>query len=139
VWASRNEWIEFHLGHYDWWMFPIDEPSSFGYAWVVSEGDVQELKQDPKYLTNYLRGVELLALSWGWDLRRKTYVPNPMPDQRWQEWPIRLYKVSKSLKLFGFEEQFESMRKYANDLIQKGECMQYGNKDLRPLFMAATP
>jgi len=133
-WASKNQWINFHESHYDWWMFPIDDPSSYGYAWTVYEGDVQELKKDGNYIRNYLRGAELLALSWGWDLAKREHIPNPMPDQRWQNWPIRLYKASKSLKLFGFEEQFESMRMYARDLMQKGKDMTYNGRDLSLFF-----
>ncbi len=133
-WASETQWNKFHTSHYDWWMFPIDEPSSYGYAYVVYEGDIQELKKDDGYIKNYLRGVELLALSWGWDLKKREHIPNPMPDQKWQEWPIRLYKASKSLKLFDFEEQFESMRIYARDLIEKDEDMTYRERDLGFLF-----
>jgi hypothetical protein len=57
-----------------------------------------------------------------------------MPDQRWQNWPIRLYKASKSLKLFSFENQFESFRAYARDLMQKGKDMTYNDRDLSLLF-----
>jgi len=133
-WASENQWINFHEKHYDWWMFPIDEPSSKGYAWTVYEGDVTELKKDDKYIRNYLRGAELLALSWGWDLLNRRYITDPKPDQKWQNWPIRLYKASKSLKLFGFEEHFESMKMFARDLILKGERMTYDERDLSGLF-----
>lgn len=116
-WASKNQWSNFHSGHYDWWMFPIDEPSSYGYAWTVYEGDIAELKRDREYITGYLRGAELLALSWGWDLSKREYVLDPKPDQKWQHWPIRLYKASKSLKLFGFNTYFESMSLLARDLM----------------------
>ena len=133
-WASKNQWGKFHLSHYDWWMFPIDEPSSYRYMYVVYEGDIEELKKDSEYIRNYLRGVELLALSWGWDLKKRGYISDPMPDQAWQDWPIRLFKASKSLKLFGFKEEFESMRMYAKDLIEKGEDMTYRGKDLSWLF-----
>jgi len=52
-------------------MFPIDEPSRYGHAWVVYDGDVAELMRDEAYIRNYLRGVELLALSWGWNMNKK--------------------------------------------------------------------
>ena len=133
-WASKNQWNNIHNNHYDWWMFPIDEPSSYGYAYTVFEGDVQKLKKDDKYIVKYLRGADLLALAWGWNLEKREYIPNPMPDQRWQNWPIRLYKASKSLKLFSFENQFESFRAYARDLMQKGKDMTYNDRDLSLLF-----
>lgn len=58
-------------------MFPIDEPSRYGYSWVVYEGDVAELVKDVAYIKNYLRGAKLLALSWGWDLYNRKNIPNP--------------------------------------------------------------
>jgi hypothetical protein len=133
-WSPKNQWNNFHESHCDWWMFPIDEPSRFGYAWTVYEGDVAELKKDNVYIQNYLRGVELLALSWGWNLSKRERIANPHRDQKWQNWPIRLYKASKSLKLFGFSAEFESMRIFARDLMQKGENMTYDDRDLSLLF-----
>jgi len=133
-WATNNRWRRFHDSHYDWWMFPIDEPSRYGYAWVVYDGDVAELMRDEAYIRNYLRGVELLALSWGWNLNKKEKILNPQKDQSWQGWSIRLYKASKSLKLFGFNQLFESMKAFAHDLIENGENMEYNGRDLSLLF-----
>jgi hypothetical protein len=90
--------------------------------------------KDEAYIRNYLRGVELLALSWGWNLANGLYVTNFDEDQVWQDWPIRLYKASKSLKLFGFDRLFESLRTYANDLMNKGESFEYNARDLSLLF-----
>lgn len=134
MWAEANYWMGIHSSHYDWWMFPIDEPSSFGYAWTVYEGEVFELKQDSQYIERYLRGVTLLGLSWGWDILQQDYIPNPKHDQTWQDWPVRLYKAAKSVKVFGFDTYFESLKKYANILMQEGVEMSYGRHDLSWLF-----
>ena len=131
--AAAGDWMAIHQDHYDWWMFPIDEPSKYGFAWTVFEGDVAELKKDATYLSQYLRGVELLALSWGWDLRAARYIPDPAPDQSWQNWPIRLYKAARSVKLFDYDAEFQSLRKLAQDLMARGEEMYY-NRDLSWLF-----
>lgn len=133
-WAAAGDWREIHLAHYDWWMFPIDAPSSYGYAWTVYEGDITALKQHADYIQNYLRGVELLALSWGWDLAKQDFIANPAADQRWFDWPIRLYKCAKSLQLFGFETEFESMRQYALHLIGENTPMEYNGRDLGEFF-----
>ena len=43
-WASQGHWDLFHENHFDWWMFPIDEPSNrYGEAWTVYEGEIVEL------------------------------------------------------------------------------------------------
>lgn len=133
-WASKEQWETFHGSHYDWWMFPTDEPSSYGFAYTVFEGDIAELKKDKNYIKNYLRGVELLALSWGWNLAKRQHIPNSGPNQKWQNWPIRLYKASRSLQIFGFEAEFESMSVYARELIQSGADMEYNGRDLSKLF-----
>jgi hypothetical protein len=133
-WAAKKRWRSFHDSHYDWWMFPIDEPSRYGNAWVVYDGDISELKKDEAYIRNYLRGVELLALSWGWNLYKCEKAQSPQRDQCWQGWPIRLYKASKSLKLFGLDSLFDSMKTFAKELIDNGENMGYNGRDLSLLF-----
>ena len=132
-WANANNWHDLHKAHYDWWMFPVDEPSSYGFAWTVYEGDIAELKQDADYIKGYEVGVEILAQSWGWNIHTTRYVENPWPDQCWQEWPIRLYKCAKSLKLFGYEMQFQAMKVYARELMRRGHSFAY-SKDIASLF-----
>jgi hypothetical protein len=137
-WAARGDWQAIHKGHYDWWMFPIDESSQHGDAYTVYPGDIAELKQDPEYVRSYLRGVELLALAWGWDLAKRQYVPNPQPGQAWSRWPIRLYKAARSLQLFGYTDEFESLKIFALKLIDTGEPFQFGG-DLSKLFTEGRP
>ncbi|MCU0512221.1 MAG: hypothetical protein MUE40_06590 [Anaerolineae bacterium] len=133
-WAAADQWVEIHLAHYEWWMYPIDEPSSYRLAWTVYAGDVAELKQDADYLGRYVRGVELLAAAWGWQLAAADFIAQPHPDQRWHNWPIRLYKCARSLSLFGFTGEFESLRRYAHHLMQQGKTMQWQGRDLGVLF-----
>lgn len=134
AWAAQGRWEMFHHSHCDWWMFPIDEESRYQLAWTVYEGDIVQLKQDAEYLQNYLNGIRLLALSWGWDMAAQDYIANPTPDQSWQQWPIRLYKAAKSLKLFGFDTQFASLKNYATGLMNRGENMTFDGRDLSGLF-----
>lgn len=131
--AARNDWMAIHEDHYDWWMFPIDEQSMYGFAWTVYEEEVSELKRDAVYLDRYLLGVELLARSWGWDLRQASYLSEPQPGQCWQNWPIRLYKAARSVRLFGFQAEFESLKQLGQDLMRRGEKMYY-HRDLSWLF-----
>lgn len=135
-WAAQGNWGAFHHAHYDWWMFPIDKPSSYGMAYVVYAGDIAELQQDPVYIANYLRGVELLMLAWGWDAAKRQPVANPQPGQQWSQWPIRLHKAASSLLLFGFSETFESLRAYALTLLAAGQSFAYNGRDLALLFTA---
>ena len=134
AWVSQNEWMQIHSSHYDWWMFPINKPSGHGFKWTVYEGEIFELKQDEVYLRNYIRGVELLTKSWGWDLFSAAIILNTHPDQRWQHWPVRLYKAALSVQLFGFDDYFNSLNKYALQLMRQGEAMTYGRYDLSWLF-----
>ena len=133
-WAAVGQWQQIHTAHYDWWMFPIDEGSAHGQKYVVYPGDIDLLKQDPVYIQRYLRGVELLMLAWGWDLAQRQPVANPQAGQAWSHWPIRLYKAARSLQLFGFSEQFESLKAYALLLLHRGESLRYGSSDLAVLF-----
>ena len=137
-WAARGDWQAIHRAHYDWWMFPIDETSQHGLAYVVYPGDIAELRGDAAYVRSYLRGVELLALAWGWDLAARKYLASPQPGQAWSHWPIRLYKAARSLQLFGRADEFESLRVFALDLIGRGERFQFGG-DLSRLFTEGRP
>ena len=134
AWAAQNLWNCFHLNHYDWWAFPINRRSAYGLAWTVYEGEIDALKQDPRFLQSYLRGVQLVAASWGWDLDRAAPIPDPRPGQSWHHWPVRLFKAALSLQLFGYTEYFDSLKIYALDLIRQGEPMEYHRRDLSWLF-----
>jgi hypothetical protein len=137
--AAAGDWQAIHRDHYDWWMFPIDEHSQHGAAYVVYPGDIAELKRDPEYVRSYLRGVELLALAWGWELGARRPVAQPAPGQAWSHWPIRLYKAARSLQLFGFADEFESLKAFALELLARGESLRYGKDDLGLLFTTGRP
>lgn len=133
-WAARKNWARIHHSHYDWWMFPLSAPSGHGLMWTVYAGDIAELKEDEAYLRDYLRGVELLMASWGWDLGAQETLPDHGPDQRWQDWPVRLYKAAASVQAFGFDAQFASLKKYALLLIEQGVSMRWNGRDLAVFF-----
>ncbi len=133
-WAAAGNWKTFHDEHYDWWAFPIHKPSAHGLAWTVYDGDVAALKQDADFIKHYLRGVELVAASWGWDLQSADYVPHPQPGQCWHHWPVRLFKVSLSVQLFGYEDQFNSLKEYALILLAEGEPFEFNGHDLGWIF-----
>ena len=132
--AERGRWKDIHDSHYDWWMFPVDSPSSHGRKWSVYTGDIAQLKQDPDFMRDYRRGVGLLMEAWGWDLDRQEFLTGTTHDQKWQNWPVRLYKAAYSLWLFGCETEFASLRKYARALLERGEDFGYGRKDLGVFF-----
>ncbi len=133
-WAAAGNWQKFHASHYDWWAFPISRPSAYGLAWTVYDGDVAELNQDPEFVRRFLRGEELVAASWGWDLQKTDYIEHPAKDQSWHQWPVRLYKAAQSAQLFGHEDVFASLKKYALALMAQGEAFEYRGHDLSWLF-----
>ena len=133
-WAASGDWKAFHRSHYDWWMFPYDKSSAYGKAYTIYEAEVDELKKDEQFIQNYLRGAELLLLSWGWDLKQQCLVENPGQGQTWANWPIRLYKCGCSLRLFGFEDVFQSVKIYAQILIKEGRDFWFDGKDRSLLF-----
>lgn len=134
IWAANHDWISFHTAHYDWWMFPIDQASRLGFAFTIYRDEVELLKTDSAFVTNYLRGVELLLLSWGWNLEKKEMIQHPDKDQNWHNWPIRLYKCAQSLALFGFEREYFSVIEYGHLLLEQGEDFMFRGKDLSVLF-----
>ena len=134
AWAAAKDWAAFHSNHYDWWAFPIDQPSAYGFKWVVYEGEIAQLKDDAEFMQKFHLGLELLAASWGWDLQAQGCIPDPLPAQSWHNWPIRLYKAAYSARLFGENQAFESFKKYARLLKSAGESFVYNGRDLFQLF-----
>ena len=134
-WAEKKDWRQFHESHYDWWMFPYSKPSRLGFAYVVYESEIHDLKLDPVFIQNYLRGAELLLLSWGWNLQKESLITHPGIYQEWQHWPIRLYKCACSLQEFGFMTVFNSIRKYGVFLLKQGNSFEYNGRDLSQIFI----
>lgn len=134
-WAEHHDWGTFHTAHYDWWMFPIDQPSRLGFAFTVYKEEVEKLKTNAEFMQKYLRGVELLLLSWGWNLKESHAIEGPEKNQNWHNWPIRLYKCAQSLKLFGCKTELNSVLKYGKILLREGEDFTFRGRDLSVLFL----
>lgn len=133
--AASRQWGAIHSAHYDWWMFPIDEPGSYGFAWVVYDEDISALLAHPGFLEDYREGVRLLLLAWGWDLADGRAVGQAAPEQRWQYWPIRLEKCGRSLWLFGESDLYEGVRTYAMNLRAAGISLDYRGRDCADFFL----
>ncbi len=133
-WATQHKWQEFHDSHYDWWTFPIDKPSRLGFTYTVFEDEITALKQDSQFVKNYIRGVELVLLAWGWDLFEEKEVSDPEPGQAWADWPIRLSKCAQSLELFDRSVELASVKKYGQLLLGQGENFTFRGNDLSAQF-----
>jgi hypothetical protein len=56
-------------------------------------------------------------------------------DQEWQEWPIRLYKMTSSLELFRQEDLFKNAVLYGHLLIKRKHNFEYLGTRLDSYFM----
>lgn len=133
-WAAAGEWNEFHRRYYDWWMFPCSQSGSYGEAYTVYAEEINELKRDSIFVRRYLRGVELLLLSWGWRLKDRKMVDQLQGFQEWANRPIRLHQCASSLLQFGFKEEFDSVRMYALRLVGEKKNFWYDGRDCSELF-----
>ncbi len=132
-WASTGNWRMFHGSHYDWWAFPIAAPSSYGFAYSISQETLAILKRDQGFMSDLAEGAQLLLRSWGWDYASNSELSNTAEYQTWAEWPIRLYKCWKSMQLFGCEDEEKACFEYAKWIHAKGVSFEYQGSDL---FMA---
>ena len=55
-------------------------------------------------------------------------------DQKWQNWPIRLWKMSVSLELFKQKDLLINAVKYGNYLVDDKEHFMFRKKDLSIFF-----
>ena len=110
--AASEAWAQVHAGHYDWFMFPIDDGSKAEYN--VFADDVAELLRDSVWPARHRESVALVARAWGWELDAAQPVPAPRhPAMKWTFWDVRLAKIIRSLWLFGCKSEMESMQKFA--------------------------
>lgn len=129
-WASDHDWHAFHRNHYDWWTFPIDMPSKFGFNFTVFPSDIAELTSRPEFRRNLAEAARLLLLSWGWDAERNREVDHPEPGQAWADWPIRWSKCTTSLEIFGLKDLHQSSLAYGRLLLDRGVSFEYRGRDL---------
>lgn len=130
AWAAAHDWAAFHSHHYDWWAFPIDAPSSFGFGYTVFEAEQQQLSKTPGFLGTLEEAARLLLLSWGWDANTNQPVAHPEPHQAWQHHPIRWSKCTRSMELFGLMSMHQSCIEYGKYLRAQGMSFQYRGRDL---------
>eukprot|EP01080_Neovahlkampfia_damariscottae_P005025 gene5025-8622_t len=96
-------------------MFPIKEDSGYGFKYSIFEDDVKELKKT-EFLKNYLSGVKLITMSWGWDIEKSKMIENRDKSQKYNNYDIRLRKIGQSLKLFEQNDYFNSLDKFVKYL-----------------------
>jgi len=134
-WETLMSWNEIHGAHYDWWVFPIPDPSNNYLKYSVFLEDIKILKEDTVYVTNLKECARIICLAWGWDLNNKKYIDNPdtINGQIWQDHSIRLFKMILSLLCFELIDE-------ANSAIQLGKSISninyiYSGRDYRYLFV----
>ncbi|KAJ1634296.1 hypothetical protein T492DRAFT_836959 [Pavlovales sp. CCMP2436] len=71
--ASDGQWRELHNGHFDWWMFPIDDGSQPQYN-VRCEADIAHLLADAEWADGMSGdwvgwGGDWVVVQWHWLLR----------------------------------------------------------------------
>lgn len=59
--------------HYDWWMFPCSSTKT-KLEFKVNHEEVEELKKNTEFMTNYREGVRLQMLSYGWDTNTNSFI-----------------------------------------------------------------
>eukprot|EP01088_Endostelium_zonatum_P010372 TRINITY_DN23809_c0_g1_i1.p1 TRINITY_DN23809_c0_g1~~TRINITY_DN23809_c0_g1_i1.p1 ORF type:complete len:171 (+),score=30.95 TRINITY_DN23809_c0_g1_i1:179-691(+) len=139
-WAKNRKWKEFGpTNHFDWWMFPIDAKSQHGWKYSVFSSDVETLLKDEEFLRNYRRGVELIALSWGWDINNRKPVSDPDKSQIWNGYDIRLRKCGtsllqlKQLDYYNSLNEFVQFQKTTNKTkFDQNEMIRYNQKSTWP-------
>jgi succinyl-CoA synthetase alpha subunit len=109
--AAAGDWQDIHAGHFDWFMFPIEDGSQHSYN-VLAE-DVVELLADDEWRERYYSSVQLVAAAWAWDIASSQPISPPLAGQGWTDWDVRLSKMIRSLWLFGCRAEMRSLQAFA--------------------------
>ena len=132
--TKSSSFREIQSSHFDWWTFPINESSSHGLSYTVSSKVVGELKKDEQFVSELRKAVHFVLFAWGWDVERADFVDKPHKDQKWSNWPVRLYKASRSCFLFGQTDLYESLKKFAGELNNKGNSLKFSSTSAEAHF-----
>lgn len=76
----------------------------------------------------------MVCRAWGWDLNEGKKIVTKDKDQKWQNWPIRLWKMSVSLELFQQKDLLVNVVKYGNGLVEDKEHFMFRKRDLSIFF-----
>jgi hypothetical protein len=89
-WAREKNWRKFHTSHFDYWVFPLGDRTNFGLRYSVFEEEVFQFHKDKHFMKSYARGIELVALAWGWNIKESCFVQRPdlKRGQQWSNWPV---------------------------------------------------
>ena len=64
-WAERKSWRSFDTAHFDWWTFPINEPSRHGLLYALpSREEAGLLLALPEFVRAFREGLVLQARAW---------------------------------------------------------------------------
>ena len=89
--------------------------------------------KDKQFIAALRENSILVCRAWGYNLISGNEMKNCAPDQKWHNWPIRLYKMAKSLELFQQMDLHTNAIKYGISLIEKGHRFVY-RRDLSEYF-----
>ena len=127
---NKGDCAKIHNDHFDWWMFPTEDQSRPAHN--ILEGDMERLKADESWMSNYRESVVLIAKAWGWNvengkpLSSVSAPPKPISD-------VRLAKIIRSLWLFGQKDLMQGMQKLARHYKPDGG-LKYGRISLDEVY-----
>ena len=133
--------LKLHAGHFDWFMFPIDDGSLAEYN-LSSELHVGGLKSNVEWIAGYREGIKLAAAAWGWDTANARRIEPLAPGMGWTDWDVRLSKIIRSLWLFEEATLLNSMQSFAREIQaneKRGEGFFYGRINLEELLHFKLP
>lgn len=112
-WKQESKWKDLHHAHYDWWAFPIDRGSAaYGDGYSVAGKNIDALKNDKQYMDNLRELASIYAEAMGWDLAKGDWLDSLEWDKGQDPWDqaygARLYKVARSLQIFGLADEYKS-------------------------------
>ena len=137
----RSNWDQIHGSHFDWWQFPCDFGSQREFN-LKSEADISTLRSNSVWLSNYRESIRLVSRAFGWDIDRTTIIADGTGGSWQPNKDIRLAKMLRSLWLFGEEDYFHSLQKFANWIhseIYSGGSFFYGTDCLDDILLLRLP
>lgn len=90
--------------------------------------------KDEEFIKALRDNAVWVCRSWGWDLVEGVAIHTKDEHQKWQNWPVRLYKMTLSLEIFDQQDLLRNAVKYGISLIEQKKYFVFRKTDLGPFF-----
>ncbi len=118
-WKRAGDWAQFHVAHYDWFMYPSDvdrTSQGCGRAFSWSFPELEQMKSDHAAINDFREAVELYFEACGWSVTNDCEI-DLQPGMKRETYQVRLGKILLACQNLGQEDLYARGRAYVEKFV----------------------